>query len=82
MVWAEEEPREDRPGLRVSLALIEAMQTPLQDWDGGGFVPAGVKEYSTVEARHDDGHPSVRDSRVWRGDTPTELDAPPHGSCG
>ena len=57
LVWAEQEPREDRLDLPVSPALVEAMQTPRRDPDGGGFVPAGVEESSTVEAIHDDGHP-------------------------
>ena len=56
VVWAEKEPVEDRLDLPVSLALLEAMQTP-RDPDGGGFVPAGVEESSTVEAIHDDGRP-------------------------
>ncbi len=54
-VWTEEEPREDPLDPPVPPALIEAMQTPLLDPDGGGFVPAGVEESSTVEAIH--GHP-------------------------
>ena len=57
MVWAEEEPREDRLDLPVSLALLDAMQAPLQDSEGAGFVPASVEESSTIEAIHDDGHP-------------------------
>ena len=57
VVWAEKEPREDRLDLPVSPALLEAMQAPPLDPDGGGFVPAGVEESSTVEAIHDDGHP-------------------------
>ena len=59
VVWAEEEPREDRLDLSVSLALVEAMQTPPRDSERGGFVPAGVDESSTVEAMHDAGHPRV-----------------------
>ena len=57
VVWAEEEPREDRLDLPVSLALLDAMQAPLQDSEGAGFVPAGVEESSTIEAINDDGHP-------------------------
>ena len=57
VVWAEKEPREDRLDLPVSPALLEAMQAPPLDPGGGGFVPAGVEESSTVEAIHDDGHP-------------------------
>ena len=59
VVWAEEEPREDRLDLPISLALLEAVQMPPVDWDGGGFVPAGIVESSTVEAMHDDRHPRV-----------------------
>ena len=55
LVWAEQEPREDRLDLPVSPALVEAMQTPRRDPDGGGFVPAAVEESSTVEAIHEDG---------------------------
>ena len=57
VVWAEQEPREDRMDLPVSLALFEAMQTLPRAVGGGGFAPAGVEESSTVEAIHDDGHP-------------------------
>ena len=57
VVWVEEESREGRLDLAVSPALLEAMQTPQRDPDGGGFVPAGVVESATVEAIHDDGDP-------------------------
>ena len=57
VVWAEKEPEEDRLDLAVSPALLEAMQTPWAHPDGGGFVPAGMEESSTVEATDDDGHP-------------------------
>ena len=56
-MWAEQEPREDRLDLPVSAALLEAMQAPWPDPNGGGFVRAGTDESSTVEAMHDDGHP-------------------------
>ena len=59
VVWAKEEPREDRLDLPVSLALLEAMQVPLPDSGVGGFVPAGVEEFSTVEATRDDGDPGA-----------------------
>ncbi|MCY4599349.1 MAG: hypothetical protein OXF27_05460 [Acidobacteria bacterium] len=38
-----------------AVALIEAMQTPLQDSDGGGFVRAGVERPATIEVLHDEG---------------------------
>ena len=35
------------------------MQAPPPDSGGGGFVPTGVEESSTVEATHEDGHPGA-----------------------
>ena len=58
VVWAEDEPVEDRLDLPVSAALLEAMRPPLRDSAAGGFVPASVEESSTVETVHEDGHPT------------------------
>ena len=63
VVWAEEEPREDRLDLPVSLALLEAMQTPPLDPKGGRVVPPGVEESSTVDTVHEDGHPKGHAAR-------------------
>ena len=56
VLWAEQEFREDRLDLPVSLSLVEAMQAPPMDWDGG-VVPPGVEESASVEATDDDGRP-------------------------
>ena len=57
VAWAEDEPGENRLDLSVSPSLVEAMQVPPRGPDGGGYVPAGVEESSTVEATQDDNRP-------------------------
>ena len=57
LVWAEQEPREDRLDLPVSPALLDAMQRPREEPEASGFVSVGVEESSTVEPIHEDGHP-------------------------
>ena len=60
VVWAEEEPEEDRVDLRISPALFDAMQRPRQEPVASGFVSAGMEESSTVDARLEVSPPSER----------------------
>ena len=60
VVWAEEEPDEDRVDLRISPALLDAMQRSLQEPAAGGLVSAGMEESSAVEAVVEGSRPNER----------------------
>ena len=62
-VWAEDEPSEDRVGLEVSPALVDAVWKPRKEPEGSGFVPAGADESLSVE-RMDYGGSSRAGGRV------------------
>ena len=48
-VWADEEPGRDRVDLKVSAALLDAVQTPPKEPEGRGLLSAGVDEPAVVE---------------------------------
>ena len=48
-LWADAEPERDRVDLKVSPALLDAMQRPPPEPERGGVVPAGIDEPSAVE---------------------------------
>ena len=50
VVWAEEEHEEDWVELRISPAVVNAMERPAQDAPASGFVSAGTEEPWTVAA--------------------------------
>ena len=50
LVWAEGEPAEDWVDLRVSPALLDAMQRPWPEPAASDLVSAGMKEFSAAEA--------------------------------
>ena len=60
VVWAEEEPEEDRVDLRISPALLDAMQRPREEPAASGFVSAGMEESSIVVAVAEVSRPSER----------------------
>ena len=60
VVWAEKESVDDRVDLEVSPALLDAMRRPRQEAEGGGFLPAGVEESSTVAEIEDGSPPKAR----------------------
>ena len=58
LVWAEEEPEEDHVDLRISPALLDAMQRPGQEPAASGLVSAGMEESSAAEALAEVSRPS------------------------
>ena len=58
--WTEEEPAEDRVDLKVSPAVLDAMQRPRKAPEGSGFVSAGLEESSAVEEADDGGGSRTR----------------------
>ena len=60
VVWADEEPEEDWVDLRISPAVVDAMEWPAQDAPASGFVSAGTEEPWTVAALADVSGPSER----------------------
>ena len=59
-VWAQEEPGRDRVDLKVSPALLDAMQNSPPAPAGGSRMSAGVDECSAVEEVDDHGPPRVQ----------------------
>ena len=59
-VWTDGEPGRDRVDLTVSGALLDAMQRPPQEPEGGVVVPAGVDNAAAVEEVDHPGSAGVR----------------------
>lgn len=54
-VWTEEEPAEDRVDLKVSSAVLDAVQRPRKAPEGSGFVSAGLEESTAIEDAEEGG---------------------------